>query len=93
MNNHEIKAVLLGESGVGKSSILLRFCSNEFDADYQSTFGAAFMAKIMEVKGIQYKFSIWDTAGQEKFRSVAPLYYRSTLKYTIKRCISCLDCL
>lgn len=61
--NREVKVVLLGDSGVGKSSIVLRFCSDIFKATHESTLGAAFMARTIEVKGVNFKFQIWDTAG------------------------------
>ncbi|CAD8106037.1 unnamed protein product [Paramecium primaurelia] len=74
--NREVKVVLLGDSGVGKSSIVLRFCSDIFKVTHESTLGAAFMARTIEVNGINFKFQIWDTAGQEKYKSLTPLYYR-----------------
>lgn len=54
--NREVKVVLLGDSGVGKSSIVLRFCSDIFKATHESTLGAAFMARTIEVKGVNFKF-------------------------------------
>lgn len=54
--NREVKVVLLGDSGVGKSSIVLRFCSDIFKTTHESTLGAAFMARTIEVKGINFKF-------------------------------------
>lgn len=79
--NREVKVVLLGDSGVGKSSIVLRFCSDIFKTTHESTLGAAFMARTIEVKGINFKFQIWDTAGQEKYKSLTPLYYRGLLLF------------
>ncbi|KRX03386.1 P-loop containing nucleoside triphosphate hydrolase [Pseudocohnilembus persalinus] len=72
----EVKIVMLGDAGVGKSSILLRFVTNDFQEDKESTLGAAFLAKNLTVNDINYKFQIWDTAGQEKYKSLVPLYYK-----------------
>ncbi|XP_048752869.1 ras-related protein Rab-22A-like isoform X1 [Ostrea edulis] len=72
----EVKVCLLGESGVGKSSIVLRFVNDSFKPALESTIGASFMTKRLDVDGVSYQFQIWDTAGQEKYRSLAPMYYR-----------------
>ena len=64
----EVKVVLLGDTGVGKSSLVLRFVTNSFKAYSESTIGASFMSKIMAIDGNKIKFQIWDTAGQERFR-------------------------
>jgi Ras-related protein Rab-22 len=69
--------VLLGDTGVGKSSLVLRFVTNNFKPYNESTIGASFMSKLVNVAGKQIKFQIWDTAGQEKYHSLAPMYYRS----------------
>lgn len=72
----EVKVVLLGDTGVGKSSLVLRFVTNSFKSYSESTIGASFMSKVMSVNGNRIKFQIWDTAGQEKYHSLAPMYYR-----------------
>jgi Ras-related protein Rab-22 len=73
----EVKVVLLGDTGVGKSSLVLRFITNEFKPYVESTIGASFMSKLlMDPDGSAIKFQIWDTAGQEKYHSLAPMYYK-----------------
>lgn len=72
----QIKLVLLGESGVGKSSIALRYVRGEFNEHGEATIGAAFLTKTINVNGCAIKFDIWDTAGQERYHSLAPMYYR-----------------
>ena len=89
IGEQSVKVVLLGDSGVGKSSLALRFVTNEFRPYSESTIGASFMSKTIRVpisassksdKLMQQERSIglkiWDTAGQEKYRSLAPMYYR-----------------
>eukprot|EP01083_Nonionella_stella_P045103 121258_1 len=71
-----VKLVLLGNASVGKSSILQRFATDEYSAEKPPTVGAAFTTKVITVAHRQIKFDIWDTAGQEKYRSMTPLYYR-----------------
>ncbi|GJN93950.1 hypothetical protein Rhopal_007009-T1 [Rhodotorula paludigena] len=72
------KLVLLGESAVGKSSLVLQFVKGQFDDYRESTIGAAFLTQTVPVKdGNFVKFEIWDTAGQERYKSLAPMYYRS----------------
>ena len=69
--------VMVGESGVGKSSLTIRFVSNHFKEHGQPTIGASFLSKTLALQtGGAIKFNIWDTAGQEKYRSLASLYYR-----------------
>jgi len=70
------KLVLLGESAVGKSSLVLRFVRQEFYEYQESTIGAAFLTQTVTVNDQPIKFEIWDTAGQERYRSLAPMYYR-----------------
>ncbi|QHS75816.1 Rab family GTPase YPT53 [Saccharomyces paradoxus] len=72
-----IKVVLLGESAVGKSSIVLRFVSNDFKESREPTIGAAFLTKRITKDNKVIKFEIWDTAGQERFAPLAPMYYRN----------------
>lgn len=74
---HETKVVFLGDSGVGKSSLLLRFHRNEFSDAFEVTIGGAFLQTKVELeKGLIVTLDVWDTAGQERFRSLMPLYYR-----------------
>eukprot|EP00638_Chattonella_subsalsa_P007155 CAMPEP_0117756976 /NCGR_PEP_ID=MMETSP0947-20121206/14433_1 /TAXON_ID=44440 /ORGANISM="Chattonella subsalsa, Strain CCMP2191" /LENGTH=193 /DNA_ID=CAMNT_0005576735 /DNA_START=35 /DNA_END=616 /DNA_ORIENTATION=- len=74
--SREVKVVLLGDTGVGKSSLVLRFVTNNFRPYSESTIGASFMSKMIMVNNMPIKFQIWDTAGQEKYHSLAPMYYR-----------------
>eukprot|EP01038_Epipyxis_sp_PR26KG_P008115 gene8115-10990_t len=72
----EVKVVMVGESAVGKSSLTIRFVNDHFKENCIATIGASFLSKrISTFKGL-IKFNIWDTAGQEKYRSLASLYYR-----------------
>ena len=74
MAEKELKVILLGESGVGKTSIILRYYKNLFNPDLPSTFGSTFIAKSLERDGVTYKLNIWDTTGQEKYHSVTKLF-------------------
>eukprot|EP00928_Gymnodinium_smaydae_P054077 TRINITY_DN37919_c0_g1_i1.p1 TRINITY_DN37919_c0_g1~~TRINITY_DN37919_c0_g1_i1.p1 ORF type:complete len:204 (+),score=42.27 TRINITY_DN37919_c0_g1_i1:81-692(+) len=73
----EAKIVLLGDSGVGKSSLALRFCQGRFNPYHEVTIGAAFLQQIVRLRdGSQLKLHVWDTGGQERFRAMTHLYYR-----------------
>uniref|UniRef100_A0A0N5AN57 small monomeric GTPase n=1 Tax=Syphacia muris TaxID=451379 RepID=A0A0N5AN57_9BILA len=72
----QFKLVLLGESAVGKSSLVLRFVKGQFHEYQESTIGAAFLTQTLCVDDTTVKFEIWDTAGQERYHSLAPMYYR-----------------
>ncbi|GAA5846848.1 hypothetical protein JCM3766R1_004671 [Sporobolomyces carnicolor] len=74
------KLVLLGESAVGKSSLVLQFVKGQFDDYRESTIGAAFLTQTVqrETDAHAIKFELWDTAGQERYKSLAPMYYRSS---------------
>ncbi|GAB1603057.1 ras-related protein Rab-18A-like isoform X2 [Argonauta hians] len=71
-----LKILIIGESGVGKSSLLLRFTDDTFDPEQASTIGVDFKVKTLAVDGNKAKLAIWDTAGQERFRTLTPSYYR-----------------
>jgi Ras-related protein Rab-18 len=73
---HTLKIKMVGNSGVGKSSIILRFCDNQFDTGISPTIGIDYKFKNVVIKSIPIKLSIWDTAGQEKFRTVTSTYYK-----------------
>ena len=72
-----MKIVLVGETQVGKTSIVTRLMSNKFQANSPATIGASFQNYKVTTKKCTSSLQIWDTAGQEKFRSLAPMYYRS----------------
>lgn len=72
----QFKLVLLGESAVGKSSLVLRFVKGQFHEYQESTIGAAFLTQTVCIDDTTVKFEIWDTAGQERYHSLAPMYYR-----------------
>ncbi|XP_063421631.1 ras-related protein Rab-18-like [Mytilus galloprovincialis] len=71
-----LKILIIGESGVGKSSLLLRFTDDTFDPEQAATIGVDFKVKTLQVEGNRAKLAIWDTAGQERFRTLTPSYYR-----------------
>ena len=75
----QCKVVLIGESGVGKTSIINRYISNKFDALLTATPGASFTAKTVYLKEYErsIKYEIWDTAGQEKYRALAKVFYKN----------------
>jgi Ras-related protein Rab-18 len=74
--DHLFKVVVIGDAGVGKSSILLRFTDDTFEEQMQSTIGVDFKVKMLEREGKRLKMTIWDTAGQERFRTLTSSYYR-----------------
>ena len=75
----QFKLVLLGETAVGKSSVVHRFVKNTFDDMRESTIGAAFLTQSVTLpeNNTTIKFEIWDTAGQERYKTLAPMYYRN----------------
>ena len=75
--NFLIKIIIIGNAGVGKSAIANKLVNKEFYPDrYETTIGVDFHLKYLEIANIKYKIQIWDTAGQEKFRSITRSYYK-----------------
>ena len=74
--DHIFKILLIGDAGVGKSSILLRFTDDTFEEQMASTIGVDFRVKTVAIGGKKNKLTIWDTAGQERFRTLTSSYYR-----------------
>jgi len=70
------KLLLIGDSGVGKSCLLLRFADHTYTESYISTIGVDFKIRTIELDGKTIKLQIWDTAGQERFRTITSSYYR-----------------
>jgi len=70
------KLLLIGDSGVGKSCLLLRFADRKYTESYISTIGVDFKIRTIELDGKTIKLQIWDTAGQERFRTITSSYYR-----------------
>eukprot|EP01113_Clastostelium_recurvatum_P007684 TRINITY_DN1358_c0_g1_i2.p1 TRINITY_DN1358_c0_g1~~TRINITY_DN1358_c0_g1_i2.p1 ORF type:complete len:214 (-),score=41.39 TRINITY_DN1358_c0_g1_i2:95-736(-) len=73
-----LKVLLLGDSGVGKTSLLERFINRKFSAMYKATIGADFLTRELEVDGKIVTLQIWDTAGQERFQSLGTSFYRGS---------------
>ena len=72
------KLVVLGDSGVGKTSLIHRYVQNQFRADFKATIGADFNSKTIHVANQEVDLQIWDTAGDERFHSVGAAFYRGT---------------
>ena len=70
------KLLLIGDSGVGKSCLLLRFSDDTYTESYISTIGVDFKIRTIPLEGKTVKLQIWDTAGQERFRTITSSYYR-----------------
>ena len=79
MNLMKQKVVFLGDSSVGKTSIIARYMSGNFNAGYEATIGTDFSTKTVPTsKGKSVQLQIWDTAGQERYRSLIPSYIRDS---------------
>ncbi|KAJ2725740.1 GTP-binding protein [Coemansia sp. Benny D115] len=74
-----MKLLLIGDSGVGKSCLLLRFSDDQFTPSFITTIGIDFKIRTIEVDGKRIKLQIWDTAGQERFRTITTAYYRGAM--------------
>jgi Ras-related protein Rab-2A len=71
------KFIIIGDTGVGKSCLLLKYVDGRFRQKHEVTIGVEFGAKVVAIEGINLKLQIWDTAGQESFKSITRGYYRS----------------
>ncbi|BFG02661.1 ras-related protein Rab-35 [Drosophila madeirensis] len=76
--DHLFKLLIIGDSGVGKSSLLIRFSDDTFSGSYITTIGVDFKIRTVDIDGLRVKLQIWDTAGQERFRTITSTYYRGT---------------
>lgn len=71
-----LKLLIIGESDVGKSSLLIRYVDDQFTENIQATIGVDFKTKTVDITGNRVKLAIWDTAGQERFRTLTPSFYK-----------------
>ena len=71
------KVIIIGDSGVGKTNMLTRYCEGTFKNTYVATIGVDFKTKTVNVDQTKIKLQIWDTAGQERFRNITQTYYKN----------------
>lgn len=76
--NGVYKILVLGDSKVGKSCLILRYTEDQFSEDFLTTIGVDFKVKNINIENQDYKLQIWDTAGQEQFRSITQSFYRNS---------------
>ncbi|EGA75114.1 Sec4p [Saccharomyces cerevisiae AWRI796] len=74
-----MKILLIGDSGVGKSCLLVRFVEDKFNPSFITTIGIDFKIKTVDINGKKVKLQLWDTAGQERFRTITTAYYRGAM--------------
>jgi small GTP-binding protein len=74
-----LKYIIIGDAAVGKSNLLLRYVHGQFKPEYQLTIGVEFGAKNIEISSKIFRIQIWDTAGQENFRSITRAYYKNSV--------------
>lgn len=74
-----VKLIIIGDSGVGKTNILMKFCEQEFKQNYVATIGVDFKIKTIQVEDKRFKLQIWDTAGQERFKNITQTYYKGAV--------------
>lgn len=90
--NMKLKYLIVGDSGVGKTSIMMRYTHNEFHEEFLSTVGVDFKTKKIETQDFIATINIWDTAGQERFRNITKTFYKGShgiiLVYSITDTIS-----
>lgn len=89
--DNSLKAIIVGESGVGKTSIILRVADNKFLTNILSTQAVDFRLVKMQIEGQNVKLKIWDTAGQEKFRSLAQSYFNGAQGALVVFSVNSLD--
>ena len=77
-NVKELKIILLGNSGVGKTCIINRYINDQFNPDSETTLGSSFSTKIIKKGNIEYRLNIWDTTGQEKYHSITKLFIKGS---------------
>ncbi len=76
--DYTFKLILIGDSSVGKTNLLERYCDNTFNNYFYSTIGVDFKIKMINYKNLTLKLQIWDTAGQERFRTLTVAFYRGS---------------
>ena len=74
----KLKIVVVGDSGVGKTNLIKRFITNEFNQNFKATIGVEFMSKTYKINKHLFKIEIWDTAGQERYKSITAIYYKGS---------------
>jgi small GTP-binding protein len=74
-----IKLLVIGNSGVGKTNMLLKFCDDNFMTSHLTTIGIDFKIKTINIGRHKVRLQIWDTAGQEKFKTITQTYYRGAM--------------
>ena len=74
-----LKYIIIGDAAVGKSNLLLRFAQGDFKTEYQLTIGVEFGAKNIDLNNKKFRLQIWDTAGQENYRSITRAYYKNSV--------------
>ena len=77
--NYLCKYIIIGDGGVGKSNLLLRYAHGQFNPEYQVTIGVEFGIKDVEIGNNTFRIQIWDTAGQENFKSITRSYFKNSI--------------
>ena len=89
---YSVKVIVIGDSGVGKTNLITRFCQNHFKDTYVATIGVDFKIKTLPIGDKTFKLQIWDTAGQERFKNITQTYYKGAagiiLAYSITDSLS-----